>query len=297
MPPVAFGSRRRPIYVGGGSLQRNRNQRPETAGLQSISVDGVQRSYRVLLPKTYDGTKKLPVIYAFHGEGGTALSIVNSTELADVADRSSFILVLPEGKNNDWNLERTIEAENRDVVFVRMLLKQLECSYAVDAEKCFALGFSKGGEFVYRAASEMSMQFSAIAVVSATLSKHQAKPVSSVSVMHVHGLEDRVYPFSGSSENGISSKARCGVPETIDSWLESNRMTENSVELEKRGRLTIIRYANGNNSVHVELILVQGLGHQWPTADACADEVESGAYQQVSVEDEIIGFFSQYGPA
>lgn len=63
-----------------------------------LKVGTLQRTYLLHVPKSYDGTKPLPVVLAFHGGGSHAQAMVEFcglNETADKADRS--IRPLPSG--------------------------------------------------------------------------------------------------------------------------------------------------------------------------------------------------------
>jgi len=68
------------------------------ANLQTVTlmVDGIERRALVHLPPAYDGKVALPVVLMFHGNGGTAESVVKETGWVAKSDAAGFIVVFPE---------------------------------------------------------------------------------------------------------------------------------------------------------------------------------------------------------
>jgi polyhydroxybutyrate depolymerase len=63
----------------------------------TLTVDGVERRALVHVPPAYDGKAALPVVLMFHGNGGTAESVVKETGWVAKSDAAGFIVVFPEG--------------------------------------------------------------------------------------------------------------------------------------------------------------------------------------------------------
>ena len=57
-----------------------------------ILVDGLQRTYIVHLPPAFNTEKKLPLIFALHGGGGTAKGAIEVYNLEPLADKNNFII-------------------------------------------------------------------------------------------------------------------------------------------------------------------------------------------------------------
>ena len=67
------------------------------AQYDSISFDGINRSFLLHLPSGYDGASDIPLVIAMHGGFGNAYSLQYQSQLSVKADAENFIVVYPEG--------------------------------------------------------------------------------------------------------------------------------------------------------------------------------------------------------
>lgn len=79
------------IYPGAGSVP------------QSRIFDGVQRSWRVLVPGSYSPTKPVPLVLSIHGWGGTGLEDEHDGGLGLMAEKHGFIALFPDGLSDNDN--------------------------------------------------------------------------------------------------------------------------------------------------------------------------------------------------
>lgn len=121
---------------------------------KTLKIKGQDRTYNVAIPTSYDPQKKLPVIFAFHGDGGNGDSARNSFKF-ETAHANEAIFVYPDGLNKTWllgdkaaNGDAQFKKENNaDVLFVEALIEATKTTYCVDENKVFVAGFSRGGFF------------------------------------------------------------------------------------------------------------------------------------------------------
>src|SRR4051812_23112435 len=64
---------------------------------RTLTVGGLERTYLVHVPKSYDGSRPFPVVLVFHGGGSNAKQWVPFCGLNDTADKNGFIAVYPNG--------------------------------------------------------------------------------------------------------------------------------------------------------------------------------------------------------
>src|SRR5690242_2187010 len=64
---------------------------------RTLEVDKRTRSYLVHVPKSYDGSKAVPVVLAFHGSGSNAEQMVGFSGLNDKSEQAGFLVVYPSG--------------------------------------------------------------------------------------------------------------------------------------------------------------------------------------------------------
>ena len=72
---------------------------------KTITVDGLQRYYIIHLPANYSALKRLSIIFALHGGGGTAKNTVGQYNLNPVADKHDFIVIYPDAMNKSWSMK------------------------------------------------------------------------------------------------------------------------------------------------------------------------------------------------
>lgn len=120
------------------------------------TINGETRKALVYIPASAK-TKPTPIIFAFHGHGGTMLNMYRSRGFDKLWPEAIFIcpqglntkgmLTDPEGKKSGWVM--TDQADNRDLAFFDAMLKTLKTDYKIDNSRIYATGHSNGGGFVY----------------------------------------------------------------------------------------------------------------------------------------------------
>lgn len=143
---------------GGGQIQGGEVESPPepTAGCgaakatglqakQSITVGGEARSYELFVPDSYDGKKAFPLVFVFHGDGGTGAAIRNSFKL-EAASGGGAIFIYPDGVGKTWRFDDAAGLA-KDVGFIDDLAAELGTSYCTDKKRVFAVGFSRGAYF------------------------------------------------------------------------------------------------------------------------------------------------------
>ena len=75
---------------------------------ETIQENGLDRTYILKIPKSYDGKASLPLVLLFHGWTGDAQDIEGATGFGDKADKEGFILAIPNGtegigSERGWN--------------------------------------------------------------------------------------------------------------------------------------------------------------------------------------------------
>lgn len=105
---------------------------------RSIRAGGADRTYRILVPATYDSERAYPVVFKWHGFGGDGLSGGIGVEFFSGEDA---IIVSGDAVGGAWDLT----PGGRDVAYFDALLDQVGRDYCVDRDRVFSFGFSRGG--------------------------------------------------------------------------------------------------------------------------------------------------------
>jgi len=138
-------------------------------------VDGVDREAMVYVPESAK-TIATPVIFAFHGHGGTMGNMFKGHGFEKLWPES--IIVCPQGLNTPGQLTDPLgnlpgwqkapgDMNDRDLHFFDAMLKSLQQDYKIDDKRIYATGHSNGGGFTYLLWAKRGDVFAAVAPSSA----------------------------------------------------------------------------------------------------------------------------------
>jgi len=200
------------------------------SGSEQIVVDGVVRTFRMVVPRGRSG-ERLPVVLHFHGHGNTPESEADRTRLDQLAAAKRFVLVYPAALKDHWSL-RSLSSDsadrNRDILFFDALLAHLNTHSNIDRKRVYLMGMSMGAAFVHDLAVARS------SVIAAAVA-HSASAPSAMDCK-------RPFPIMmvvGANETPLLSAAR-----------------QTAQQYRARGHVC-------------ELLVVQGIGHEWADARNC----------------------------
>jgi polyhydroxybutyrate depolymerase len=248
---------------------------------QTIQVGALQREYILHIPAKLDKNKPLPVVFVFHGGGGSAIREAKSSGFAALAQRERFLVVYPQGIGQNWNDGRvtTVSQAHRDGVddlaFFDAMLASMAKEYAIDNKRVYATGLSNGAIFSHYLGANRADRIAAIAPVAGGIADpfhKDFKPSEPVSVLIIQGTKDPIMPYEGGEIALRGGKARgriIGTDETIELWNRNNgSATEpNGVELPDRDPkdgCRVKQYRWLQKSTEVQLLRLDGGGHTWP---------------------------------
>ncbi len=143
---------------------------------RKYTMEQAKRSipYTLYVPKSYDGKKKLPVLFALHGLFSDCYQVIRYPGMVPAAEKNNFILVAPMGYNNQgWygmygkekrgdKPKNLGELSERDVINVIRMIRE---EFNVDAQRIYLYGHSMGGGGSFHLLSKYPDQFAAIATV------------------------------------------------------------------------------------------------------------------------------------
>ncbi len=178
---------------------------------QTLSVESMDRTFYVHLPKGYNAKQKYPVVLVLHTSDEEGDDIARISHFDDVADRYGIIAVYPNAVEHEWNLGVAPKAQSsspfggrqpggwggmggghrgmgrppqqrgqttqshrtqaNDLEFFDHMLDKVSSEYSVDAARIYATGLSDGGLMDFRLACGMSDRIAAIAPIGAALPK------------------------------------------------------------------------------------------------------------------------------
>lgn len=246
------------------------------AQARTVTHDDAKRRYIVYTPESYpsDSTRKYPVVLNFHGGGMTMAEQMLYTGMNRTADAEGFIVVYPQGLQQDWNVGfgTSYRDGTDDVGFTEALLDQLQRDYRVDGSRIYAAGLSRGGFFCQRLAAELSHRIAAVASVGGPLPYpviEQQSPRGArfpVGVMLVHGTADRVVAYDGKAGAYLSAG------DSYLYWVRRNGVNDETAVTERidgdlhDGTSVSLRQTR-DGTASVSLVTIEDGGHTWAGAD------------------------------
>jgi polyhydroxybutyrate depolymerase len=118
-----------------------------------------------------------------------------------------------------------------DLAFVDQLLDELEDTLCVDRDRVYATGVSNGATFVHRLGCDMADRFAAIAPIAGTLARGficKPEASTSISIMHLHGDNDKLFPTDGSE--GSVGHFLVSVDDVMDAWANTTSQGCDDIE-------------------------------------------------------------------
>lgn len=208
------------------------------------------------------------------------------------------IVIYPEstavGLKRNWNDGRTPTQPGRDAIaevddvkYVLAVLDDIQNAPPVNAKRIYATGISNGAFMAQRLATE-SDRFAAIGPVIGGMAETIAEdfdPPAHVSVMMINGVDDPLVPYeSGMVRFGRQELRRTvSVEAAAQSWVDHNSGNPNPEvtelpDLDPDDGTGIIRmkYTGGTDDTEVQILKINGGGHNWPNTRQYAPEILIG---------------------
>jgi poly(3-hydroxybutyrate) depolymerase len=205
-----------------------------TAGnkLGTLQHGGRSRSYTLHVPSGLTAGKPLPVVFDFHGAGGTGSQQQGMSGWAALGDREGFLTVFPNGVDGYWNVDDTCcgtagKSKIDDVGFVKAILEKLRAEMCVDAKRVFASGFSNGGGFTHRLGCDAADVLAGIAPMSTDLRTQPCKPAQPITMVETRGMADSLEPYEGGLVGPAGGQyVLVGAKQSLKLWADLNKCTD-----------------------------------------------------------------------
>jgi polyhydroxybutyrate depolymerase len=240
--------------------------------VETITVEGVERSYILRVPPQYDGTAPLPLVLNFHGFGSNARQQAAYSRLPAKGDAEGFVVVSPDGGGppgqQQWNSRRFADLPD-DVAFVEALLDRLTAGLCIDTARVYAVGMSSGANFSQRLACELPDRIAGVAAIAATFYPVDCASRRPVPVIAFHGTADTCVPYEGGPVTCGRGTGGIPVPSTefgAARWAAHNACNAAPSQTQLTANVRAIAYSECRENVAVILYTVEGGGHTWPGA-------------------------------
>ncbi|MEP6946709.1 MAG: PHB depolymerase family esterase [Acidobacteriota bacterium] len=239
---------------------------------QTIKVSGVDRSFIRYIPKGYDASKPVAIVFVFHGRGGNAKGIEKGTGFSKLADTEGFIAIYPSGLGTPsvWNSGIDPTHTEDDTGFFTAMLDRLEKNFKIDPKRVFVCGFSAGAMMSYRLGGQFSDRIAAIGVASGSAGVHLpggttwTDPVPSrpISAIVFHGKMDTHVKYNGGSLHADT----LSVADSIAFWTKADGCRKSPTETtQQNGNLVIDDYTNCRAGSEIILRSFGTGTHEWPS--------------------------------
>ncbi len=236
----------------------------------SFDFGGINRTYTYYVPATYIPGEAVPLVLNLHGFGTDGDYQAQYRDFRPIADTANFIVVHPDGSKilgqRFWNYGNVAGSTVDDVGFLEALIDTIAASYAIDPQRVYCTGMSNGSFMSYYLACQ-SDRFAAIGSVTGSMSVdmyNSCIPAYPTPVIHIHGTEDNVNPYEGTS-------TMKGVDPVTRFWVDRNACDTTPVvsavpDLDPNDGATAehLVYSGGIDGHTVELFRVIGGEHTWP---------------------------------
>lgn len=250
---------------------------PTIANAETLLVNGIERSFDVVRPKTQ--TKRAATLIVLHGGKGGAKQLRRYINMDEFAFNAGAVTVYPNGIDSQWNDGR-IGRDGQpllttdDVGFLDALVAKLVDDKIADPERIYFAGVSNGGMMSLRMACESKHHISGIAVIAANypIGLSCAK-FEKMKVLHFMGTADPLAPFAGGLISGRQDRGAVSSTKEMRGFFLKNNGCKGTVQRSlpdkspEDGTTVVMIKGEGcsGNAWFVEYI-IKGGGHTWPGA-------------------------------
>ena len=232
------------------------------------------RSFRVHVPPSYQEGVPMALVFALHGHGNTAARFERELGFNPIADREGFIVVYPNAvafgpkRKQLWNGGGIYgiwwAGRVDDVSFIAKLIDTVSAHYTIDPNRIYVFGTSSGGFMAHHLGARLPGRFAAIAPWAGLLAHHDFAPGPPVSVIHIHGAQDKQVLYSGLPNWGFF-----GVEYGSRLWATRNRCKSSPIVVKDDANVLVRQWPAPKGSGDVVLYVLKNQGHKRPSQSNC----------------------------
>jgi len=199
---------------------------------QTVTVDGMARSYVLHIPPSYDAKKAVPLVVDFHGVGQSGAKERASSPYPAVLDPEGVVMAFPDGMRGPagtaWNVGPCCVADVDDVAFARAVVEHVSGLACIDAARVYAVGVLTGGGLAHYLACHAADVFAATAPAAFDLLAENADdcmPSRPVTVISFRGTAESRVPYEGGPSSLVPGMPLTflGAEATFEKWAELDR--------------------------------------------------------------------------
>lgn len=115
-----------------------------------VAFGAIDPRVRILLPRAYDGRRRLPVLYLLHGAGDTYRTWVDNTDVESFAAGLGVVVVMPDGgrsPDSGWYSDWADGSRRWESFHIGVLIPWVDATFATLADRAHrgVAGLSMGG--------------------------------------------------------------------------------------------------------------------------------------------------------
>lgn len=194
-----------------------------------LDIDGAKRQALLYAPDSAR-TTPAPVIFAFHGHGGSMGNAARTFHFHTLWPEAIVVypqglntpgrLTDPEGKKPGWQ-HAAGDQGDRDLKFFDAMLARLHEQFQIDDRRLYATGHSNGGGFTYLLWATRGEKFAAVAP-SAAAAARSLPLLDPKPVLHIAGEKDPLVKFAWQQQT-IEALIKLNQGATGQAWeLDGN---------------------------------------------------------------------------
>jgi polyhydroxybutyrate depolymerase len=240
--------------------------RPHAAGQfsESYSYNGATRTYQLYVPRRYDGTRAVPVVFEFHGYGSSAQQQVVYGDFRPLAERDGFLIVAPDGEGNPKHFNLLPAGAQSDVAMVEALLTHIEAAFCVDTHRVYSTGMSNGAGLTVLLACVAADRFAAFGPVAASGYREGCGGSHAVSMVGFAGTADPVVPYNGGKVQCCGGATVGAAPTNFAGWAQHDGCATAFHDDHLGAEVTRRTWPDCRASSSVVFYSIVGGGHTWP---------------------------------
>lgn len=215
---------------------------------KTLTIDGVQRSFELYVPREYEPERAYPLIYAWHGRGLSGMQARGQFALERVVGGDA-IIVYPDAlplDSGDGGAGWVFDPAGRDHALFDQLHGYLRDSLCIDDDEVYSTGWSHGAMMSHNLGCYRGELFAAIAPVAGAPTFDFGPCHGDVAVWAVHGRNDDILAV----ERGRAAR---------DRWLAAHTCTAATTPTEPS---PCVAYEGCARAVHW---CEHSGGHPWPS--------------------------------
>ena len=259
---------------------------------------GLQRTYEIFIPPTFDEGGTLPLLIFYHALGSTGVAFQNLTGLDDISLRERFVVVYPNGfgETPSWAIGSGLTLADQlgvdDILFTNTLINHISAELPIDPNRVYVAGFAEGGVMTQTIACFLGNRIAAVLTVGATPDLFFTQRCfldRSLPMMLIIGTEDPSFPLVG-------SPFTLSLQETVDFWArrfncDLNPLVENLPDTEDDGTTVVRDTYSGCDLI---LYTIEGGGGTWPGSSVAFDPDLGRISREINASEVIVEFMLRH---